>query len=99
MKTKELIEKYGIENILVIIDIRPTRNMIGISYTLSSDTSVPIPCKFIENRYEIKDNYKFTVQPIDPYSESYGKRHFYQSDFDLLVRNKQAYVLIDSFKL
>jgi len=95
MKTKELIEKYGIDNIIAIINIRPSRNILGVYYTSGSDKANPVPCKFVEDRYKVKDNYKFTLKPIEPYGRAYGCRHFYQSDFDQMVSDSYFQVLVN----
>jgi len=81
----KLIEKHGIKNIVAVIPLRPLHDAIFMSYTLSSDKPVKVPCKIIETRYKVSENYKIEFQSL---IKGYGKEQFYISDFANLLRDK-----------
>ena len=73
------------------IQMRPINivPMIGWAYTSSSDPEKWVECEIVEDRYKVKDGYKVTLQSIE---EGYGREHFYQTDFESLL--KSGYVLV-----
>jgi hypothetical protein len=80
----KLINKYGVENIIAIIPLKPLHTVLGlISYTDSSDAEIKIPCKIIEDRYPIVDNYKIEFQAL---IGGFGKESFYLMDFATSVQ-------------
>jgi hypothetical protein len=79
---QRLVNKKGIENILFMVPMRPIQTIAYISFKSSNNKEVMVPCKINEERYNVNDGYKITLECI--YSK-YGKEHFYQSDLVLLI--------------
>jgi len=72
------------EEFLFLIQLRPVRTVLFISYTSSNDESVLVPCEIIEDRYKVKDRYKVTMKSI---YEGFEQSHFYQSDLMSLIKD------------
>lgn len=66
---------------------------IGWAYTTSSDTEKWVECEVSEDRYQLKDGYKVTLQAIEG---GYGRKHFYQSDFESLIN--QGFIVVKERK-
>lgn len=58
--------------------------LIGWCYTSSSDPEKWVECEVVEDRYKVEDGYKITLQSIE---DGYGREHYYQTDFDSLLRS------------
>lgn len=59
--------------------MHPMHTFAGIlSWTCSSDREKWVECEIIEDRYKVEDNYKVTLNPIEP---GYAPESFYQMDF------------------
>lgn len=43
-----------------------------------------VECKIVEDRYNVDDNYKITLESIEP---GYGRETFYQSTFDSFIKD------------
>lgn len=50
----------------------------------SSSREKWVECKIIEDRYKVDENYKVTLEAIEP---GYGRETFYQSDFVSLMES------------
>ncbi len=95
MNIMKLIEKYGKENLLFIVPMRPIRTILFISYTSSDDEPVEVPAKITEKRYKLENNYKITLQSV---YEGFGQRHFYISDLNSLIKKGIVKVYVDVSK-
>lgn len=91
---KSLILKHGKDKVRALILLRPVHRFLGIGFTTSSDTPVPILCKVTEDRYNVEEGYKIGWEPIKEY-EGFSKETFYQSDFDGLVKRSQIKVYVE----
>ena len=78
----ELIRKWGKQNVVFTVGLRPRREMIGIVYTSAADELDMVDAMIDETLYSVKDGYKVTLQAIDPL---YGHHHFYISDLESLI--------------
>ena len=58
-------------------------SFIGWAYTSSLDNEKWVECEIVEDRYKVETGYKVTLQPINP---GYGREHYYQTDFDSLLK-------------
>lgn len=86
----DLVSKYGIENVLVLIPSRPVRTVAGlIAFTSSSDDPVPTLCRIDESRYAPNKSNKFTFVPLEP---GFEKHHIYQDDLSS-VCGMQVFVI------
>lgn len=92
---KEICEEYGVENILIMAPVKILRRILFISYTTSNDDSEFLPCTINEKRYKIDEGYKLTIVPLD---DRYTTKHYYQSDFDQIVRQGHIEVYIKTHK-
>jgi hypothetical protein len=79
---------------LILVPLRPLRyapfNMF--SYTMSDDAYVMVPCKIVEKRYKIEDNYKIEVESI---IKGFGRKTYYQSDLLSLIKSGHVRLLTD----
>jgi hypothetical protein len=82
---KENIIDKGVENVRFWTKMHMTHYfpLLGLVYT-TNDQEYWVECKVIEDRYPLEKGYKLTLQPLD---ERFSKEHFYQSDFESLVRD------------
>jgi len=87
---KEVIMSSGIENCTVSIPMQPIRKNI-YKYMAIKDKFIRVPCKFSEERYELQNNYKITLVPIN---EEFNKEHMYIADIEALIRENQAFLYI-----
>lgn len=79
------IVKIGHKNVLLLIELRPVRSVLGlISYTSSSDEPIMVPCRVVEKRYKLEDNYKIEIECLYP---GFEKRDYYKQDFDGSARD------------
>lgn len=82
MNIKRKIEEAGLENCLFIVPSRALRNVLGVTYTSSSDATHDIPCTIKEDRYKVADGYKIELAPI---YEGFEKHTFYLTDLASFV--------------
>lgn len=92
MKIKELVNQVGVGGVLIMIGMQPTRKLWFVKYTSSNDDYMLIPTKITEERYKVKDGYKITLKPIYP---GFSEQHFYQSDLELMIENKDVKIFIN----
>lgn len=82
----QLIDKYGIENVIFMVPMLPVRNIFGIfSYTTSSDNHSMVPCMVEDDeQYNYKSGHKIRLVSI---YTGFGTKTMYTSDFSSLVRD------------
>lgn len=85
-----LLEQHG-ENLLFMIKARPTRSILGIGFTSSSDPEMTVPAKLIERRYQVKNGYKVELEPTFP---GFGVETFYMMDLANLINSDQVQVYV-----
>lgn len=85
-KIIQLIDKYGIENVIFMVPMLPVRNILGIfAYTSSSDNHSLVPCMIEDNeQYNYKSGYKIRLVSI---YTGFGTETMYTSDFYSQVRD------------
>jgi hypothetical protein len=93
---KALIAKHGKEKVRALIDLRPVRTILFISYTTSSDPTIPVLCEVDETRYEVDEGYKIGWKPITGYDAVFSKETFYQSDFDRMVKDGRIKLYVEA---
>lgn len=82
----ELIRKYGKDNLVFFVPMRPLRTAFGLfKYTSSSDDETMVLCKIVEERYKLQDNYKIELNSRDP---RFGKESFYITDLNSLINSE-----------
>jgi hypothetical protein len=89
MSLVELVEEFGVKNLVFCIPMRPLEFagfIPGIAFKSSTSEEVVVPTRIDESRYKISQGYKITLQADDP---AYGREHFYILDLQLLFRNSQ----------
>lgn len=104
---KDLVCKHGKENVRALINIRPVHVYAGMIAMISSDDDTfPVLCEIDETRYKVEEGYKICWKPIAPYSpkkeetfkfhscNGFGSETFYQSDFNLLVKDGAIQVFV-----
>ena len=82
------ILKIGINNVIVEYPVDCCDFVIG-GVGISSGRTKMVKCRFVEGgQYEIMDNYKVTIEPIEPISDGklLSKKTFYLSDFLSLMK-------------
>lgn len=87
---ENIIDK-GIENVRLFAQMEQIDFIIpqiGIAITSLSNVTW-VECRIDESRYKVADEYKITLVSLD---ERYSYRHYYQSDFESLV--KKGYIII-----
>jgi hypothetical protein len=89
----QLIDKYGIENVIFMVPMLPVRNILGIfAYTSSSDNHSLVPCMIEDNeQYNYKSGYKIRLVSI---YTGFGTKTMYTSDFSSLVRDARIQFLV-----
>lgn len=94
MNLNNVIEKVGKENIFILVGLSPlhkiTTDVIEMSYTTFSDDLIQIPCKIIEERYKLKDNYKIELQSL---YNGFKNPTFYISDLQSMIDDGHAQIL------
>jgi hypothetical protein len=78
----KIINKAEIENVIIIAPMRPIQHILGIGYTSSNDEPVNVPCKIIEDRYKLSENYKIQIESN---IAGFGKEQYYMMDFIQLL--------------
>jgi hypothetical protein len=104
MSLVELVEEFGVKNLVFCIPMRPLEYIgfiPGIAFKSSTSEEVVVPTRIDESRYKISQGYKITLQADDP---AYGREHFYISDLESLIKRGdgrfRCYVeTIDGFTL
>jgi len=89
---REIIGRYGVENIYFLLELKPLNNFLGIKYTTSSDPDILSICRIDESRYKVSEGYKITVKPLHPGIQT---RHFYQTDLESMIKDGQITLLLD----
>lgn len=85
MNIREMVEFYGIDNLIVKFSMLPLHSMGGLfSYTSSGDKPQKVHCKIVENQYQVSEGYKIDIRAV---GLGYGGETFYQSDFSDLVQD------------
>jgi len=103
MGIAELAKEYGVRNLRIFAPMSRLQYIgliPGIAFRTSDQPEVETECFISEDRYKVDENYKVTLQAMKP---EYGSHHFYQSDFDTIVRDSEdryrIYVLtIDGYQ-
>lgn len=99
---KDLIKDNEYKNKLFIIEIEPKNFLFANDRIylnpLKSDFYL-VPCKIIEDRYKVAEGYKVSLKPIDEYSELFGRRDFYQTDFNSLVNDGHIIIVNENEKI
>jgi len=89
---KELVEKEGLNNILILDKFRPLHTILNlVLVTSSEDEPISLPARITEERYKVQEGYKVAVKPL---IEGFEAQYYYQSDFNSLVREGQIRVFI-----
>jgi hypothetical protein len=92
------VEQYGVNRIRALLPLRPVRSVFGmIAYTTSSDPEVYVLCEITEERYKLADNYKVGFRPLPDYQPNgreHARRDYYISDFNAMLRDGGALLLI-----
>lgn len=86
----DLVQEYGVKNLVFYIPMRPLEFagfIPGIAFKTSTSEEVVVPTRIDESRYKIADRYKITLLADDP---AYGREHFYILDLQLLFRNSRC---------
>jgi hypothetical protein len=86
MWIEKLIEKHGIDNILVEAPTHPVQNMFGIRYQNVSEPPVSQFCRIGEHRFG-----KVLLVPIDP---KFGKNRWYLCDLEQAAGEKKVKIFI-----
>jgi hypothetical protein len=94
MKLLPLISRYGIVDLMFMVDMLPIRTVAGlISYTSSSDAPVTVPAKINSDRYDPLGGYKITLKSIYP---GFGSEHFYLSDLEGMIDDGRVRVFVNA---
>ncbi len=94
MKLLPLISRYGIVDLLFMVDMRPIRTVAGlISFTSSSDLPVTVPTKINTERYDPLSGYKVSLKSIYP---GFGTEHFYLSDLETMIKDGRIRVFVNA---
>ena len=88
-RIKEVVKKYGVENLIILAKMKPLHDAIFIHYTSSDDEDVLVPCTIDETNYTIEEDYKITLKPMIP---GYASESYYQMDFNNL-REKDIVII------
>lgn len=98
MSIVDVIKENGIENVRVLINMKPIRNYFGfISMTSSSDPDILMLCEIVEDRYKVAKDYKITLQSIEQIKGIHGREHYYISDLNHIIKDGQAQILVNKF--
>lgn len=87
MELKNLVEEYGAANVRFFVPMHPLiyADIIpGIAFTNCDGPGDVVECVIDETRYTVSDGYKITLRAVNPV---YGKKHFYQSDLETILRH------------
>jgi len=93
MKLLNIIRKFGIENIIIFVDVRPLRKIFFVKYTSSNDEPVKQPCVITEDFFKIGDNYKIELKPLQ---SGYEHPTFYISDLEKIIDSNNASVWVSA---
>lgn len=89
----KILLKEGIGSFLFLAPMRRLRHVFGVfSYTSSSDPEEMVPCRIIESRHKVEDDYKITLEPI---YEGFEKRHYYVSDLTSFIRRGSIQLFVN----
>ena len=75
--------KTNIDTVRFIVPLNKIMFAIGGIGLADGNSHDLVECFVSEERYELKENYKITVIPVD--TVPYGKEHFYLMDFVSLI--------------
>jgi hypothetical protein len=87
MNLFDLVQEYGVKNLVFCIPMRPLEFagfIPGIAFKTSTSEEVVVPARIDESRYKISQGYKITLRADDP---AYGREHFYICDLESLFRD------------
>jgi hypothetical protein len=93
---RTLVLQHGKNKVRALIPLRPLRTLFFISYTSSSDPTLPVLCEVDEFRYDVNEGYKIEWKPISDYEKAFAKESYYQTDFDLLVKRGTVKVYVEA---
>lgn len=89
---KEIVEKHGVGNVLVLAELRPVRHILFIGYTSSNDEPVQVPCFITEKRYKVAEGYKVAIVST---MLGFGGESYYQTDFESLRQSGHIKVYVE----
>jgi hypothetical protein len=95
MDIKELVAEYGVQNLRFFIPMHPHEMagiIPGIAFKSSNSPEDMVECHIFEDRYKVAEGYKVSLAACGGENlMRYGREHFYQSDFNALLRDSTVH--------